>query len=166
MAPPDVPPELAPPAEPVALGEELLPEELPGPQSLIAVVPLLPLALEPFEAELLLEPGLLVEPAPPALGLLVPELEPMLFEAELPPGPQSVLLDDMPPDVEPLVPAVVPDLPLLVPAPVVVLVCAIAAVPRVNAMIDAAVRRRRFIRCPPLNEAPRQAESPRGRCSR
>ena len=169
-----MPPELVPPAEPVALGDEV-PEEVLGPQSFIAVVLLLlPAPLGSFEAELLLESfeaeplalGLLVEPVL-ALGLLLPELEPVLFEAVLP-GGQSVLFADMPPEVEPLV----PDLSLLVldlslaPAPVVVLVCAIAAVPRLKAMIDAAVRRRRFIRYPPLNEAPRQAESRPGRCFR
>jgi hypothetical protein len=134
-------------AEPLECGAELLPEELLGPQSFMAVVPLL--SLLPV-----LELGLLVLPAP-ALPLPGP------FAAELPPGGQS-LLDRLPevPDVEPLVPAPVSDLPLVAPvdpvAPVVPLVvCAIAAVPRVNAMIEAAVRRRRFIRSPPLkNGAP------------
>jgi hypothetical protein len=115
--------ELLPPGVAVC-GEELLPEEPLGPQSLIAVVPLLPLELA---LPLALEPGLLVA-------------------AELP-GPQSLL--DMPldgPDIELLVPVLVPDFPLV--PPVVLLVCAIAAVPSVSAMIDAAVRRRRFIRCP------------------
>ncbi|HKW55253.1 MAG TPA: hypothetical protein VJO12_16290 [Stellaceae bacterium] len=135
--------ELGPRIEPAPLGDaveplgELLPDELPGPQSFIAVVPLLLLSAMP----LVLELGLLVEPAPALL-------EPGLLAAALLPGGQSLL--DMlceVPDVEPLVPALVPDLPPV--APVVLLVCAIAALPSVSAMIEAAVRRRRFIRCPP-----------------
>jgi hypothetical protein len=127
---------------------ELLPDELPGPQSFIAVVPLL---LVPVPL-LLLELGLLVVP------LL---LEPGLLAAALLPGGQSLL--DMPreapdaPEVAPaLFPVEVPLVPALVPdllsAPVVVLVCAIAAVPTVSARIEAAVRRRRFIRCPPCEK--------------
>jgi len=142
-------------AGPLECGAELLPEELPGPQSFIAVVLLL--SLLPVLLLLELELGLVVLPAPALL-------EPGLLAAELPPGGQS-LLDMLPevPDIEPLVPAPVPDLPLVAPvdpvAPVVPLVvCAIAAVPRVNAMIEAAVRRRRFIRSPPLKSA-----SPGGR---
>ncbi len=42
----DPPPELAPPAEPLVLGEVLLPDDAPGPQSFIADFPL-PLALVP-----------------------------------------------------------------------------------------------------------------------
>ena len=135
--PPAAPEPVEPVAPPVALfplgevvappgcGEELLPEEPLGPQSFIAVV----LLLLPVELALplALEPGLLVS-------------------AELP-GPQSLLdmlLDG--PDIELLVPVLVPDFPVV--APVVLLVCAMAAVPNVSAMIDAAVRRRRFIRCP------------------
>ncbi len=79
-----------------------------------------------------------------ALGLLVPDIEPPPFAAALLPGPQSVLFDDIEPLVPELMPALVPDL-LPEPPPVVVLVWAMAAVPRVKAMIDAAVRRRRFI---------------------
>ncbi len=78
-----------------------------------------------------------------ALGLLVPDIEPLPFAAALLPGPQSVL-DDIEPLVPELAPALVPDL-LPEPPPVVALVWAMAAVPRVKAMIDAAVRRRRFI---------------------
>ena len=118
------------------LGGEVVPEELLGPQSLIAV------------CELLLELGLLELRLPPllVLGLLLLdelglEVEPLLelgaFEAELP-GPQSVLIDL---DVPLLVPALVP--------PVVPPVCAMAAVPSVKATIDVAVRRSRFIKCPP-----------------
>jgi hypothetical protein len=144
--------ELGPRIEPPPLGgdavelPELLPDEAPGPQSFIALELLLPLA------PLVLELGLDVVP-------LAPELEPGLLAA-LPPGAQSVL--DMPreaPDVEPLVPALVPDLPPVVP--VVLLVCAIAAVPRVSAMIEAAVRRRRVIRCPPLKSGAPQGGKPR-----
>jgi hypothetical protein len=109
---------------------------------------------------------------PLLLPLVVPLLAPGLFAAELPlPGGQSLL--DRPRDAPevspallpvvvplPLVPALVPDLPPVVP--VVPLVCAIAAVPRVSAMIETAVRRRRFIRCPPFEKAaPRRTERPR-----
>ena len=108
-------------------GAELLPDELS--QSFIALFSLLI----------------------PLLPLVVPlPLAPGLFEAELPPGPQSFDMLREAPDVEPLVSAPVPDLPLVVP--VVPLVCAIAAVPRVSARIEAAVRRRRFIRCPPCEK--------------
>jgi hypothetical protein len=135
LEPLEPPVELLPPGE-VVCGDELLPEEPLGPQSFIAVVPLLPLPLE------------LALPLPLAPELPLPlALEPgLLVSAELP-GPQSLL--DVPldgPDIELLVPVLVPDFPLV--PPVVLLVCAIAAVPSVSAMIDAAVRRRRFIRCP------------------
>ena len=167
--PPDAPPVLGPPIEPLPLGDEveplecgaaLLPDELAGPQSFIAVVLLLSL-LSVALAPLLLELGLVV-PLAPAL------LEPGLLAAELLlPGAQSLLdmLPDVPdevPDVVPLVPALVPEVVPLVPAlvsdlpvapPVVLLVCAMAAVPRVSAMIEAAVRRRRFIRCPPCEKS-------------
>src|SRR5712692_10523054 len=164
--PPDARPEVEPPIEPLPLGEvveplecgaELLPEELLGPQSSIAVVLLLlPLALVPL---LLFELGLL------ALGL-------GLFAAELLPGGQSLLdIPPEPPDIEPLVPALVPDLSVVAPvdpvAPVVPLVvCAIAAVPRVSAMIDAAVRRRRFIRSPFLKIGAPPGERPVGTLDR
>jgi hypothetical protein len=144
LAPGDVVP-LAPGDVVELCGVELLPDELS--QSFIAVLSLL--LLMPL---LLLEFGLLV----------VPLLAPGLLEAEvLLPGGQSLL--DMPrevpavPEVAPaLLPVVVPLVPALVPdllsAPVVVLVCAIAAVPTVSARIEAAVRRRRFIRCPPCEK--------------
>ena len=177
--PPDAPPEVEPPIEPLPLGEvveplecgaELLPEELLGPQSSIAVVLLLlPLALVP---PLLFELGLLAL----GLGLVVPLapalLELGLFAAELLPGGQSLLdIPPEPPDIEPLVPALVPDLSVVAPvdpvAPVVPLVvCAIAAVPRVSAMIDAAVRRRRFIRSPPLKSGAPPGERPVGTLDR
>jgi hypothetical protein len=146
MVPPLAPGEVVPlaPGEVVELcGAELLPDELS--QSFIAALSLLLL----MPLLLLLELGLLV----------VPLLAPGLLEAEaLLPGGQSLL--DRPreapavPEVAPaLLPVVVPLVPALVPdllsAPVVVLVCAIAAVPTVSARIEAAVRRRRFIRCPP-----------------
>lgn len=143
---PFIVPPLAPGDVVELCGAELLPDDVS--QSFIADFSLL-----------LLMPLLLLE-----LGLLVvPLLAPGLFEAEvLPPGGQSLL--DMPREVPavpevapallpvdvPLVPALVPD--LLLP-PVVLLVCAIAAVPMVNARIEAAVRRRRFIRCPPFEKA-------------
>jgi hypothetical protein len=147
IVPPLAPGEVVPlaPGEVVELcGAELLPDELS--QSFIAALSLL-----------LLMPLLLLE-----LGLLVvPLLAPGLLESEaLLPGGQSLL--DRPrevpaPEVEPaLLPVVVPLVPALVPdllpAPVVLLVCAIAAVPRVSARIEAAVRRRRFIRCPPCEK--------------
>jgi hypothetical protein len=170
--PPDAPPVLGPPIEPLPLGEvveplecgaELLPEEPLGPQSFIAVVLLLSLPLVP----LLFELGLLVL----ALGAVVLPvlLAPGLLAAELLPGGQS-LLDRLPdvPDIEPLVPVLAPDLSVVAPvdpvAPVVpVVVWAIAAVPRVSAMIDAAVRRRRFIRSPPLKCGAPPGERPPGR---
>jgi hypothetical protein len=158
VEPPDAPPELGPLIEPPPLGAVveplecgavLLPDEPLGPQSFIAVVLLLSLAVVP-----LLELGLVV----------LPELlEPGLLAAALLPGGQS-LLDKPPegPDIEPLVPAPVPDLPVVAPVdPVVLLVCAIAAVPRVNAMIEVAVRRRRFIRSPPLKIGAPPGGSPR-----
>ena len=151
IVPPLAPGDVAPlaPGDVVELcGAELLPDELS--QSFIAALSLLLLMPVPL---LLLELGLLVVPLPLAPGLL---------EADaLPPGGQSLL--DRPreapdaPEVAPellpvgvlLVPALVPD---LLSAPVVVLVCAIAAVPTVSARIEAAVRRRRFIRCPPCEK--------------
>jgi len=156
--PPDAPPEVEPPIEPLPLGEvveplecgaELLPEELLGPQSSIAVVLLLlPLALVPL---LLFELGLLAL----GLGLVVPLapalLELGLFAAELLPGGQSLSV------VAPVDP-VAPVVPLVV--------CAIAAVPRVSAMIDAAVRRRRFIRSPPLKSGAPPGERPVGTLDR
>jgi hypothetical protein len=127
---------------------ELLPDVEPaGPQSFIAVCdPLVSLELAP---------GLVDDPL--ALGLLEPELEPVveplvlplelvepdgLFAKELP-GPQSVLF------IAPLVPVLllVPGLVLVEPR--VPLVCTSAAVPSDRARIDAAIRTRRFIRCPP-----------------
>jgi hypothetical protein len=119
-------------------GAVLLPDELS--QSFIADLPLLllmPVLL--LLVPLLLAPGLL------AAELLLPGGQSLLDrprEAPDVPDVAPVLL----PVVVPLVPALVPD---LLPAPVVLLVCAIAAVPRVSATIEAAVRRRRFIRCPP-----------------
>jgi hypothetical protein len=99
------------------LGAVVLPEVVPGPQSFMAL----------FE--------LVVAP------LLVPLLAPLeelgVLEAVLP-GPQSVLWPVMPLEVPALVPGV------LLPS-VVLLVCAMAAVPSVSAMTDAAVRRSRFI---------------------
>ena len=110
-------------------GAELLPDELSQPIAVFSLLLLMPLLLL----------------------LLVPLLAPGLFSAELLlPGGQSLDMLREAPDVEPLVPALVPDLPPVVP--VVLLVCAIAAVPRVSAMIEAAVRRRRFIRCPPFEK--------------
>ena len=138
-------PPLAPGDEVELCGAELLPDDVS--QSLIAVLSLLLLMPVPL---LLLELGLVVVPL---------ELAPGLLDAEaLLPGGQSLL--DRPreapevapallPVVVPLVPALVPD---LLPAPVVLLVCAIAAVPSVRARIDAAVRRRRFIRSPPCEK--------------
>ena len=128
IVPPLAPPELC--------GSVLLPDELSQPMAVLSLLLLMPLLL------------------------LVPLLVPGLLDAELLlPGGQSLL--DRPRDVPevapallpvmplPLVPALVPDLPVV---PVVLLVCAIAAVPRVSAMIEAAVRRRRFIRCPPFEK--------------
>ena len=137
---------------------ELMPElDPPGPQSFVAVCE--PLVWPP----LVLAPGLVDEPL--ALGLLEPELEPVvdllvlplelvepdgLFVAVELPGPQSVRLLF----VAPLFPVLVLA-PGLVPVePPVLPVCASAAVPSDRARIDAAVRARRFIRCPPCgNEA-------------
>lgn len=139
---PFIVPPLAPGDVVELCGAELLPDDVS--QSFIALFSLL-----------LLIPLLLplVEPLLPAPGLFAAEL--------LLPGGQSLL--DRPRDVPevapallpvvvplPLVPALVPDLPPVVP--VVLLVCAIAAVPRVSAMIETAVRRRRFIRCPPFEK--------------
>src|SRR6185437_529009 len=131
-----VPPPLAPDDVPELCGAELLPDELSQPIAVFSLLLLMPLLL------------------------LVPLLLPGLLAAEpLLPGGQSLL--DRPRDVPevapallpvmplPLVPALVPDLPLVVP---VLLVCAIAAVPKVSAMIETAVRRRRFIRCPPFEK--------------
>jgi hypothetical protein len=149
----DVPEEPGPPiellpAEPLECGDELLPDVPPGPQSVIAVLPFF--IWSPLMP--LLEPGLLV----PALGLLVPLLAPGLFEAELLPGGQS-LLDRL--REVPGVPALVPD---LLPAPVLLL-SAIAAVARVSATIEAAVRRRRCIRCAPCDKGrSRQPEAAAG----
>ena len=147
--------------EPLECGAELLPDELSGPQSFSAVVPLL---LAPLPV---VELGLVVL----ALGLVVlPELlEPGLLAAALLPGGQS-LVDMLPevPDIVPPVAVLLSDLPLVAPvepvAPVVPVVCAIAAVARVSAVIDAAVRRRRFIPCPPfLKMAPAGAGAARER---
>lgn len=147
-----VPPDEVAPGEVVPLapgdvvelcGAVLLPDELS--QSFIADLPLLllmpvpPLLVPLLVVPLLLAPGLL------AAELLLPGGQSLLDrprEAPDVPDVAPVLL----PVVVPLVPALVPD---LLPAPVVLLVCAIAAVPRVSATIEAAVRRRRFIRCPP-----------------
>lgn len=140
-------------------GAVLLPDELS--QSFIADLPLLLLMPVPL---LLVVPLLLLVPLLLAPGLLAAEL--------LLPGGQSLL--DRPreapdvPDVAPvLLPVVVPLVPALVPgllpAPVVLLVCAIAAVPSVSATIEAAVRRRRFIRCPPCEcGAPAGRKAPGG----
>ncbi len=110
-------------------GGTLVPDALPGAQSFIAL------------GELLLIPPLLVPllaPLDPVLEPIPPELE--LWAADEPPGPQSVLRE---------VPLIEPEVVPVPVAPVlglVWLVCAIAAVPNVKARIDAAVRRRRFIR--------------------
>jgi len=134
-----VPPPLAPDDVPELCGAELLPDELSQPIAVFSLLLLMPL--------LLLVP------------LLLPLLPGLLAAEPLLPGGQSLL--DRPRDVPevapallpvmplPLVPALVPDLPLVVP---VLLVCAIAAVPKVSAMIETAVRRRRFIRCPPFEK--------------
>lgn len=121
----------------------LLPElELFGPQSVIA-------DLEPV-LEPALEPVLLsADPVDLLLGLVLPEplvvpfvlLDPFVERDAMLPGPQSVLL-------LPIV-LVLGELGLVVSAPLV-LVCASAAVPSVNAMIDAAVRTSRCILFPPL----------------
>jgi hypothetical protein len=122
---PFIVPPLAPGDVVELCGAELLPDELSQPIAVFSLLLLMPLLL------------------------LVPLPAPGLFSAELLllPGGQSLDMLREAPDVEPLVPALVPDLP-----PVVLLVCAIAAVPRVSATIDAAVRRRRFIRCPPIEK--------------
>jgi hypothetical protein len=117
---------------------ELLPEVDPlGPQSFIAVCdPVLPLELAPGLLEL--EP--VVEPLVVPLELVEPD---GLFIAEELPGPQSVRLLF----IAPLFPVLV--LGLVLVEPPVLPVCASAAVPSDRARIDAAVRTRRFIRCPP-----------------
>jgi hypothetical protein len=115
------------PGEVVELeGAELLPDELSQPIAVFSLLLLMPLLL------------------------LVPLLAPGLFSAELLPGGQSLDMLREAPDVEPLVPALVPGLPPAVP--LVLLVWAIAALPSVNAIIETAVRRRRFIRCPPFEK--------------
>jgi hypothetical protein len=109
---------------------------LPEPQSLLAV----------FEEVSLL----LLVPAP---ELLVGALDALLL------GPQSVWCMPL---VLPLVAPFVLIVPLeleLVPAFPVPLVWAMAAVPRLRAKIDAAVMIRRFIRFPPIENAPRRAGS-------
>ena len=146
MVPPLAPGEVVPlvPGDVVELCGVELPDELS--QSFIAVLSLLLLMPVPL---LLLELGLLVVPLPLAPGLL--DAEALL------PGGQSLLdrprevpaAPEVAPALLPVVPALVPD---LLSAPVVVLVCAIAAVPTVSARIEAAVRRRRFIRCPPCEK--------------
>lgn len=106
------------------LGADVLPEEVPGGQSLIAVC-------EPLLLSLLLVP--LLAPPPGELPL-----EFGAFEAELP-GPQSMLC---------IVVLEVPGLLGLVMVSLFapsVAVCAMAAVPNVKAMTDATVRSRRFI---------------------
>jgi hypothetical protein len=110
-------------------GAELVPDELSQPIAVFSLLPLIPLLL-----------------------LLVPLLVPGVLAAELPGGQSLDMLREAPevaPALLPLVPALVPD---LLPVPVVLLVCAIAAVPTVSARIEAAVRRRRVIRCPPCEK--------------
>jgi hypothetical protein len=140
---------------------ELLPDvEPPGPQSFIAV----------FDPPLELAPGLVDEPL--ALGLLEPELEPVveplvlplelvepdgLFIAEEPPGPQSLLFIAPPVPVPLLAPG------LVLVEPPVLLVCASAAVLSDRARIDAAVRTRRFIRCPPCGSEASPGTLPGGK---
>jgi hypothetical protein len=120
---------LVPVVDPVELGEELvLPEEPPGGQSAIGVFPLL---LAPP-----LEPGLLV--AVSLVPVLLP-LEVGAFEVNELLDPQSIFIA---PDTAPVLPSLV-SAPL--PAPVVLLVCATAAILSVKAKIDAVVRRSRFI---------------------
>ena len=148
---------------PFELGEEvLLPEELSGPQSVIAMllpVPVLaPLLLLPPVLELGLEvPELLGLELLPELGAFEAELLPLgAVEAELP-GGQSVLRLRLP------APVVALGLVLgeLVP-PVVLLVCAMAAPPKVNAITEAAARRRRLIRSSWLRKwRPARAGPPR-----
>jgi hypothetical protein len=151
----EAPPELVPVVDPVEPGEELvLPEEPAGGQSAIAVFPSLlalplelglPLALGLLVA-LLLVPLLLLF----ALGLLVALLLDVgAFEADEPLGPQSIFIA---PDIASLLPELVS---APVPAPVVLLVCAKAAMLSVKTKTDAVVRRSRFIdilpyRYPPL----------------
>jgi len=142
---------------------ELLPELDPaGPQSFIAFCE--PLVWPP----LVLAPGLVDEPL--ALGLLEPELEPVVDLLVLPlelvepdrlfiavelPGAQSVRLLF----AGPLFPVLVLAPGVVLVEPPVLLVCASAAVPSDRARIDAAVRTRRFIRCPPCG-----SEASFGRC--
>jgi hypothetical protein len=113
--------------EPGELGETVLPEELGGSQSFIADL---------ASAALLLLPSAL--DALPLFVLPVPRL--LLLDAE-PLGPQSgFAIAPVVPDVEPA-----PDfelLPVSLPAaPGEVVVCAMAAPPKVSARTEAAVRR-------------------------
>jgi hypothetical protein len=153
-----VPVELGPVIVPLAPGEVvplapgdvvelcgcvLLPDELLGPQSFIALLSFiasLPLLVLGLVVPLLLAPGLL------AVEALLPGGQSRLDRLPDVPdvAPVVALLPVVPDDV-PLAPALVCD--LLVP--VVLLVCAIAAVPKVIATIEAAVTRSRFIRVPP-----------------
>ena len=119
-------------------GSELLPDELSQPIAVFSLLLLIPLLLlVPLLAPGLLAAELLLPGGQSLFDRLrdVPEVSPALWPVVMP---------------LPLVPALVPDLPLVVS--VVLLVCAIAAVPRVSTMIEAAVRRRRFIRCPPFEK--------------
>jgi hypothetical protein len=104
------------------------------------------LPAEPLESQSPVAERALVEPLALGLPLGVPVLPVVELEspAAEPFGPQSVR------DAPPAVPDSEPEPPLMpdfapLPLPVVPLVCAMAAPPRVNATTDAAVRRRRFI---------------------
>ena len=124
--PEPLPAPLLVPGEP---GGVVLPELLGGPQSFIA---------DFASAELLLLPSVLDVPLLPAL-----ESRLSLLAAE-PFGPQSgFAIVPVAPDVE-LVPDFEP-VPAPVPAVPLLLFCAIAAPPSVNARTETAVRRRRFI---------------------
>jgi hypothetical protein len=122
-------PLVVPPGEPVVPGEVVLPEEPAGSQSFNA---------DFASAELPSLPSVLEVPL-----LLVLEPRLLLLAAE-PFGAQSGLaIEPVVPDIEPVpdfgpVPAPAPGVPLL-------LVCAMAAPPKVNARTETAVRRRRFI---------------------
>jgi len=116
-------PLVVPPGEPVVPGEVVLPEEPAGSQSFnadfaSAELPSLPSVLEV-----------------PLLLVLEPRLLPLAAE---PFGAQSGLA------IEPVVPDFAP-VPGPVPAVPLLLVCAMAAPPKVNARTETAVRRRRFI---------------------
>jgi len=120
-------PFVVPLCEPAAPGEVVLPEELEGSQSFSA---------DFASAELPSLPSVLEVPL-----LLVLEPTALLLAAE-PFGPQSGLaIEPVVPDIEP-----VPDFaPVPAPGAPLLLVCAMAAPPKVNARTETAVRRRRFI---------------------